>query len=65
MSSTIPGGLSAEFYRWTANTTNFGTAIRPILKSPIILFVWKIRFKNQATTCTDFPSEAMLWIKKV
>ena len=27
--------------------------------------VWKIRFKNQATTCFDFPSEAMLWIKEV
>ena len=27
--------------------------------------VRKIRFKNQATTCSDFPSEAMLWIKEV
>ena len=27
--------------------------------------VWKILFKNQATTCSDFPSDAMLWIKKV
>ena len=26
---------------------------------------WKIRFKNQVTTCSDFPSEAMLWIKDV
>ena len=26
---------------------------------------WKIRFKNQVTTCSDFPSEAMLWIKEV
>ena len=26
---------------------------------------WKIRFKNQVTTCLDFPSEAMLWIKEV
>ena len=28
-------------------------------------FVWKIRFKNQVTTCSDFPSEAMVWIKEV
>ena len=28
-------------------------------------FVWKIRFKNQVTTCSDFPSEAMLWIQEV
>ena len=26
---------------------------------------WKIRFRSQATTCSDFPSEAMLWIKEV
>ena len=26
---------------------------------------WKIRFKNQVTTCSDFPSEAMLWIEQV
>ena len=26
---------------------------------------WKIRFKNQVTTCSDFPLEAMLWIKEV
>ena len=26
---------------------------------------WKIRFRNQATACSDFPSEAMLWIKEV
>ena len=25
---------------------------------------WKIRFKNQVTTCSDFPSEAMLCIKE-
>ena len=26
---------------------------------------WKIRFKNRVTTCSDFPSGAMLWIKEV
>ena len=25
----------------------------------------QIRFKNQVTTCSDSPSEAMLWIKEV
>ena len=24
--------------------------------------MWKIRFKTQATLCSDFPSDAMLWI---
>ena len=26
---------------------------------------WKIRFKSQVAICSDFPSEAMLWIKEV
>ena len=26
---------------------------------------WKIRFKNQVTTCSHFPSETMLWINEV
>ena len=25
----------------------------------------KIRFRDQVTTCSDFPSEAMFWIKEV
>ena len=33
--------------------------------SPQSFSVWKIRFKNQVTTCCDFPSDAMLWIKEV
>ena len=32
---------------------------------PQSFLVWKIRFKNQMTTCSDFPSDAMLWIKEV
>ena len=33
--------------------------------NPQSFLVWKIRFKNQVITCSDFPSEAMLWIKEV
>ena len=32
---------------------------------PQSFLVWKIRFTNQVTTCSDFPSDAMLWIKEV
>ena len=32
---------------------------------PQSFLVWKIRFKIQVTTCSDRPSEAMLWIKEV
>ena len=45
---------------------------RPSTMSSLILvdfpknsMVWKIRFKSQVTTCSDFPSEARLWIKEV
>ena len=33
--------------------------------APRSFLVWKIRCKNQATACSDIPSEAMLWIKEV
>ena len=33
--------------------------------TPHSFLIWKIRFKNQVTTCSDFPSDAMLWIKEV
>ena len=33
--------------------------------NPQSFLVWKIRFKNQVTTCSDFPSEPMFWIKEV
>ena len=33
--------------------------------SPQSFLVWKIRLKNQVTTCSDFPSEATLLIKEV
>ena len=26
---------------------------------------WTMRFKNQVATCSDFPSEALLWITEV
>ena len=33
--------------------------------NPQSFLVWKIRFKTQVTACSDFPSDAMLWIKEV
>ena len=33
--------------------------------TPSTFLCWKIRFSSQATACSDFPSEAMLWIKEV
>ena len=33
--------------------------------NPQSIFVWKIRFKNQVTTCSDVPSETFIWINEV
>ena len=45
-------------------TANVGAAIDKF-PDPQSFSVWKIRFKTQVTACSDFPSEAMLWIKEV
>ena len=33
--------------------------------TPSSFLHWKMSFKNQVTTCSDFPSEALLRIKEV
>ena len=33
--------------------------------NPQLLLVWKTRFKTQVSNGSDFPSDAMLWIKEV
>ena len=32
---------------------------------PATIACWKIRFKTEVCTCSQFPTEAMLWIKEV
>ena len=33
--------------------------------TPATLGCWKIRFKTEVCTCSQFPTEAMLWVKEV
>ena len=33
--------------------------------TPATFACWKIRFKTEARTCSQFPTEAVLWIKEV
>ena len=35
------------------------------LPTPSSFLFWKIVFKNQVTTCSDFASEAMFWVNEV
>ena len=57
------GRNSEEPHGWTAKTANIGAAIRQIPYSTFIFYM--LRFKNQVTFCSVFPSEAMLWVKEV
>ena len=60
------GGNSEEFYVWTAKTTNIGAAVRQNPQSTIIFGVEDTMQKSSDhLTCSDFPSEAMLWIEEV
>ena len=58
------GGITTELHGQKAKTANIGAAIR-LIPIPHSFLCWKIRFKNQVTTCSDFPSDAMLWINEV
>ena len=33
--------------------------------TPATFACWKIRFKTEVSTCSQFPTEAMHWIKEV
>ena len=55
-------GYSTEFYGWATKTADIGTSIWQIPTPQSFLL---IRFRNQEPACSDFPSEAMLWIKEV
>ena len=33
--------------------------------TPSTFSCWKMRFQTQVSSCSDFPSEAMSWIKEV
>ena len=64
MSSTIPVGFTLNSMvgqqRPQISELQFDK-----VTTPQSFLVWKIRFNTQVTTCSDFPSDAMFWIKEV
>ena len=64
MSSTIPMELPQK-YMVGQQRQQISELQLEKFPNPQSFSVWKIRFKNQVTTCSDFPSDAMLWIKEV
>ena len=64
MSSTIPVELPQN-YMIGQQRPQISELQVDKFTNPQSFLVWKIRFKNQVTTCSDFLSDAMLWIKEV
>ena len=49
----------------TNNDCRFRISILTSSPSPATFACWKIRFKTEVCTCSQFPTEAMQWIKEV
>ena len=56
--------LSKELWGRPTTTADFGSSFRQI-PTPATFACWKIRFKTEVCTCSQFPAEATLWIKEV
>ena len=49
----------------TNNDCRFRSSFLTNSLTPATLACWKIRFKTEVCTCSQFPTEAMHWIKEV
>ena len=54
------GGDSSKNYGAETTTADFDK-----FPTPATFACWKIRFKTEVCTCSQFPTEAMQWIKEV
>ena len=59
------GGLFQELWSRPTNDCRFriSTLTSSLRQQPLLC--WKIRFKTEVCTCSQFPTEAMQWIKEV
>ena len=65
--SVVPceGGFSKKKKRQTNNDCRFQILIFDKFPTSATFAFWKTRFKTEVCTCSQFPTEAMLWIKEV
>ena len=56
--------LFKELWGRTTTTADFGPSLDKFT-TPATFACWKIRFKTDVCTCSQFPMEAMQWIKEV
>ena len=57
--------LFKELWWQTNNDCRFRIFIFDKFPTPATFACWKIRFKTKVCTCSQFPTEAMQWIKEV
>ena len=56
--------LFSAYAQKKTTTENFGLHFDKF-PTPVTFACWKIRFKTEVCTCSQFPAEAVQWIKKV
>ena len=59
------GGDSSKNYGADQQRRQISDLYFDKLPAPATFACWKIRFKTEVCTCSQFPSEAMQWIKEV
>ena len=57
--------LFKELWGRPTTTADFGSSFRQIPYTSRAFACWKIKFKIDICTCSQFPTEAMQWIKEV
>ena len=57
--------LFKELWGRPTTTADFRSSFRPKFPTPATFACWKIRCKTEVCTCSQFLTEAILWIKEV
>ena len=61
----LSGGDSSKNYRADQQRLQISDLHFDKFPTPATFACWKIRFKTEVCTCSQFPTEAMQWIKEV
>ena len=64
-SVTFSGGDSSKNYRADQQRLQISDLHFDKFPAPATFACWKIRFKTKVCSCSQFPTEAMQWIKEV
>ena len=65
ISVVLSGGDSSKIYGPDQQRVHISELHFDKFPTPTTITCWKIRFKTDVCTCSQFPTEAMLWIKEV